>query len=150
MNQYTALINYIVSLLNKDIDVTTITEGNIDRIDLSKKNIYPLAHIDANDGIFTDNHSTFNVSIQIVDQIDYNNEINNSKLFNNDNRVDIYNTSLQSLRRLFNEFTLNKEINVSPDSLPSFQKVDEKKSNLIGWELSIVVNVPNDIMSICP
>ena len=148
MNAYTELINWLVALLNADIDVNTVTEGSeIDRIDISKKSIYPLAHIDADDVTFNVNLYTFAVSVQVLDQVDYNNEIKTDKLYNNDNRVDVYNTSLQSLRRLFSELKLNKRIVVEGE--PSVQKVSDKKNNIIGWQMNLSIQVPNDIMSIC-
>ena len=148
MNAYTELINWLVALLNADIDVNTVTEGSeIDRIDISKKSIYPLAHIDADDVTFNINLYTFAVSVQVLDQVDYNNEIKTDKLYNNDNRVDVYNTSLQSLRRLFSELKLNKRIVVEGE--PSVQKVSDKKNNIIGWQMNLSIQVPNDIMSIC-
>ena len=148
MNAYTELINWLVALLNSDIDINTVTEGSeIDRIDISKKSIYPLAHIDADDVTFNTNLLTFAVSVQVLDQLDYNNEIKTDKLYNNDNRVDVYNTSLQSLRRLFSELKLNKRIVV--DGEPSVQKVSDKKNSIIGWQMNLSIQVPNDIMSIC-
>lgn len=151
MNAYTQLLNYIVALLNADVDINTITEGSqIDRIDISKKNIYPLAHIELDTGNFTDNTIDFNVLVQILDQIDFNNEISTDKFTTNDNRHDIYNTSLQSLRRLFNHVKQNNLISVSPDSNPNFDKVKEDKNDLVGFQLTLTVSVPNHIMSICP
>lgn len=150
MNAYTLLLNYLFALLESDVDVNTITEGEqIDRIDISKKNIYPLAHIEANDGNFTDNDFQFNLSVQIVDQIDYNNEIKSDKFTSNDNRQDVYNTSLQSLRRLYNELKRNNNIGVNPTGTATFQKVKEDKNDLVGFQLTLTISVPNDIMSLC-
>lgn len=149
MNAYTQLINYLLQIFNADTDVNTITEGiEIDRIDLAKKNIYPLAHIDADDGTFTANNFQFNVSLQVVDQLDLNKEISVNKFTTNDNRQDIYNTSLQSLRRCYNTLVRTENISVTQEA--TFQKISEKKNNLIGYQLDLVIEVPNEIMSICP
>jgi hypothetical protein len=129
--------------------VNTITEGQqLERLDLAKKNIYPLAHIDADDGTFTSNNFQFNVAIQILDQVDTNKVLSTDKFTTNDNRQDIYNTSLQSLRRLYNELVRNEVISVSTDS--SFSKVESPKNGLVGFELQLLIEVPNDVMSICP
>lgn len=150
MNAYTLLLNYLFELLQSDTDVNTITEGEqLDRIDISKKNIYPLAHIEANDGVFTDNDFQFNLSVDIVDQLDYNNEIKVDKFTSNDNRQDVYNTSLQSLRRLYNELKRNNNINVNPTGTANFQKIKEDKNDLVGFQLTMTISVPNDIMSLC-
>ena len=87
MNAYTQLLNYLLLILSADIDINTVTEGEeLDRIDIANKNIYPLAHIDADDGTFTENNFQFNVSIQVIDQIDFNKIISTDKFTTNDNR----------------------------------------------------------------
>ena len=149
MNAYTQLLNYLLLILSADIDINTVTEGEeLDRIDIANKNIYPLAHIDADDGTFTENNFQFNVSLQVVDQIDFNKIISTDKFTTNDNRQDIYNTSLQSLRRAYNELARNAVISVSGNS--TFNKVRNQKNGLIGYQLDMLIEVPNDIMSICP
>jgi hypothetical protein len=149
MNAYTQLLNYLLLILSADTDINTVTVGEeIDRIDTANKNIYPLAHIDADDGTFTENNFQFNVSIQVLDQIDFNKIISTDKFTTNDNRQDIYNTSLQSLRRAYNELARNAVISVSGNS--SFNKVLQERNNLIGYQLDLLIEVPNDIMSICP
>jgi hypothetical protein len=149
MNAYTQLLNYLLLILSADIDINTVTEGEeLDRIDIANKNIYPLAHIDADDGTFTENNFQFNVSIQVIDQIDFNKIISTDKFTTNDNRQDVYNTSLQSLRRAYNELARNAVISVSGNS--TFNKVKNQKNGLIGYQLDLLIEVPNDIMSICP
>ena len=149
MNAYTQLLNYLLLILSADIDINTVTEGeDLDRIDIANKNIYPLAHIDADDGTFTENNFQFNVSLQVIDQIDFNKIISTDKFTTNDNRQDIYNTSLQSLRRAYNELARNAVISVSGNS--TFNKVRNQKNGLIGYQLDMLIEVPNDIMSICP
>jgi len=149
MNAYTQLLNYLLLILSADIDINTVTEGEgLDRIDIANKNIYPLAHIDADDGTFTENNFQFNVSLQVIDQIDFNKIISTDKFTTNDNRQDIYNTSLQSLRRAYNELARNAVISVSGNS--TFNKVRNQKNGLIGYQLDMLIEVPNDIMSICP
>jgi hypothetical protein len=149
MNAYTQLLNYLLLILSADIDINTVTEGeDLDRIDIANKNIYPLAHIDADDGTFTENNFQFNVSIQVIDQIDFNKIISTDKFTTNDNRQDVYNTSLQSLRRAYNELARNAVISVSGNS--TFNKVRNQKNGLIGYQLDLLIEVPNDIMSICP
>jgi hypothetical protein len=149
MNAYTQLLNYLLLILSADIDINTVTEGEeLDRIDIANKNIYPLAHIDADDGTFTENNFQFNVSIQVIDQIDFNKIISTNKFTTNDNRQDVYNTSLQSLRRVYNELVRNSVISVSGNS--GFNKVRSQKNGLIGYQLDLLIEVPNDTMSICP
>ena len=149
MNAYTQLLNYLLLILSADIDINTVTEGeDLDRIDIANKNIYPLAHIDADDGTFTENNFQFNVSLQVIDQIDFNKIISTDKFTTNDNRQDIYNTSLQSLRRAYNELARNAVISVSGNS--TFNKVRNQKNGLVGYQLDMLIEVPNDIMSICP
>ena len=149
MNAYTQLLNYLLLILSADIDINTVTEGEgLDRIDIANKNIYPLAHIDADDGTFTENNFQFNVSLQVVDQIDFNKIISTDKFTTNDNRQDVYNTSLQSLRRAYNELARNAVISVSGNS--TFNKVRNQKNGLVGYQLDMLIEVPNDIMSICP
>ena len=80
LNHYTELLRYIKQLLEADELVNTITQGDFDKIDLDKMNIYPLVHIYIGDASFSNGQTiNFNVSIGAMSARDTNKELNTDK-----------------------------------------------------------------------
>jgi len=153
MNYFSEVTKYVTDLLLLDEDVNTVLSLDVkERTDISKKNIYPLATIDVADGFLTANNLSFNVDVEILDQVDFVKEIRTNKFTTNDNTQDVYNTCLQVLVRTYRTLTNNERISIATnfDNTAPFEQVKDDKNNLIGWRMRFILEVPNDIMSICP
>jgi hypothetical protein len=149
MNYYTLLKSFR-DILNANPNIKTITEGSLDDIDASKKDIYPLAHLIIDSGLENENLTFWNVSLQCVDVVTDNNEPEDDKFIGNDNEQDVYNTMHNVIRRTFRKFLEDTEDDLITvqDGAPT-QKVDNKQNNIVGWQIDLVVEVPDNLMSVC-
>jgi hypothetical protein len=150
MNAYYELLRVLKKSLEDNVNINTVTQGNIAEMDLDKKTIFPLAHIDASNGSFQENIMTFNVTIHAMDIVDYSNEIIVDKFIGNDNEIDILNTMLAVLRRTYLE--LAKDVHtemITINSEPNFSLKEGYSNSLLGWEMSFSVEVPDTIISVC-
>lgn len=152
LNHYSELLRYIKSLLEQDVLVNTITFGNPEEMDLNKMNIYPLANIEINDAIFTNGQNVvFDVVISTMNQRDTTNEVNDSKIWYQ-NEVDNYNEMLAILNRLWSKMLYGFEdnnITASENPKALKRKNVQDKNNLEGWQLSFQVTMPNTALDLC-
>jgi len=80
-------------LLN-DVNVNTVTTGDITEIDLSKQTIFPLSHIIVNNVITEEQYLSFNITVMAMDVVDESKEPTEDIFRGNDNEQDILNTQL--------------------------------------------------------
>lgn len=153
LNHYSELLRYIKSLLEQDNLVNTITQGDLDKVDLNKMNIYPLVHIYIGDGGFTNGQTvTFNVSIGSMNSRDTNKEVNTDKFYYNDNEVDNYNEMLAILNRLWTKMYVDfEDAGITASENPSLlkRKQEQDKNSLEGWQLEFTVTMPNQTLHLC-
>ena len=64
----------IKNQLLEDVNVNTVTFGNITDIDLSKQTMFPLSHIVVNNVSFPNNTVSFNISVLSMDIVDQSKE----------------------------------------------------------------------------
>lgn len=152
MNQYTEFLNYIKSLGTSDIFVNTITQGEFDKLDLDKANIFPLLHVSVTGASFT-NGSTivFDVQIGCFEVRETNKAINTDKYFDNDNEVDNLNETLAVLNRLwvsmYKDFASN---DITASENPTLEPMLEARTNLLdGWIMTFQVELPNTTLNLC-
>lgn len=150
MNGYSELLRYIKSI--GEPLVNTITQGNIDDMDLNKKNIFPLLHVDVGNASFpSESVIQFEVQLACFDIRDINKEVNTDKYFGNDNEVDNHNETLAILNRIWllmkNDF---EENDITASENPSLQQSSGTERNLLdGWVMSFQVQVPNTEINLC-
>ena len=80
-------------LLN-DINVNTVTTGDITKIDLSKQTIFPLSHIIVNSVTAQEQVLSFNITVMSMDIVDIDKEATTDIFVGNDNEQDILNSQL--------------------------------------------------------
>lgn len=152
MNHYTQLLYYIKSLADNDDFVNTVTQGDITSIDLDKNNIFPLVHVAVTGGGFTNGQTiVFNVQLSCLDIRDINNEIRESKYWEQDNEVDNLNETLAVLNRMWTIMYQDFEDKcIIASENPTLEIVTESNTNLLdGWILSFDVIMPNEILNLC-
>jgi hypothetical protein len=86
------LTTKVRDILQSDINVNTVTFGDITEVDLNKQTIFPLSHIMINN--VTDNGQTlsYNISVMAMDVVDTSKDATTDIFVGNDNRQDILNT----------------------------------------------------------
>jgi hypothetical protein len=152
MNQYSELLYYIKSLAESDELVNTITKGDFEKLDLDKKNIYPLVHINITDGGFTNGSVVkFGVQIGAFDIRDINTEVQTDKFWEQDNEVDNHNLTFAILNRMWLKmFTDFEKKNITASENPSLEIQTFTRGNLLdGWILTFEVEIPNTIINLC-
>ena len=145
------LTEAIEQQLLTDVNVNTVTTGDIYDIDLAKQSIFPLCHIIINNVTAQENVLTFNVSVLAMDIVDENKEETTDIFRGNNNEQDVLNTQLQVLNKLIqvlrkgtlynDKYQLDGDANCEP----FYERFENK---LAGWSATFNVFVNNDI-TIC-
>ena len=131
-----------------DVNVNTVTSGDITRIDLSKQTIFPLAHLIVNNVTNEDNVLRFSLSVLAMDIVNVSQEPVIDVFTGNNNEQDILNTQLAVLNKLVQvlrggDLHQNK---YQLDGSPSFEPFyDRFENEMAGWALTFDVLVNNDI-----
>ena len=137
-------------LLN-DVNVNTVTTGDITEIDLSKQTIFPLSHIIVNNVITEEQYLSFNITVMAMDIVDESKEPSADIFRGNDNEQDVLNTQLAVLNRLtmiLRKGTLHSDLyqlDGTPNCEPFYERFENK---LAGWACTFDVFIQNDI-NIC-
>ena len=138
----------IKNQLLADVNVNTVTSGDITRIDLSKQTMFPLSHIIVNNVGNEDNILRFSLSVLSMDVVDFSKEETVDIFRGNNNEQDILNTQLAVLNKLVQVLrggTLHQDL-YQLDGTPNFEPFyDRFENEMAGWALTFDVIVPNDI-----
>ena len=138
----------IKNQLLADVNVNTVTSGDITRIDLSKQTIFPLAHLIVNNVTNEDNVLRFSLSVLAMDIVNVSQEPVIDVFTGNNNEQDILNTQLAVLNKLVQvlrggDLHQNKyQLDGSPSLEPFY---DRFENEMAGWALTFDVLVNNDI-----
>ena len=147
---------YLLSETIKDqllgeVNVNTVTTGDIYDIDLAKQSIFPLSHIIINNVTTQEQTLTFNISVLAMDIVDESKEPTTDIFRGNNNEQDILNTQLAVLNKLvmvLRKGTLySDQYQLDGDATlePFYERFDNR---LAGWSATFNVFVKNDI-TIC-
>ena len=146
-----AVTEAIKNQLLEDINVNTVTMGDIHRVDMTKQAIYSLAHMIVNSVTNEDNILRYNISIIGMDSVDNSKDEVVDIFVGNNNEQDVFNTQLfvlNKLVQLLRQGDIHTDL-YQLDGNPSFEPfVDRFESEVAGWTLTIDVIVPNDL-TIC-
>lgn len=157
MRQYYRLLDAIKDFLQNNPSINTVHEGDIFKVDLEKDGIYPLANIDVTNVDFNEHYNRFTLAIVVADILDdtKENEKDQNNVFHGaDNLQDIYNTQL-SVINLLQSSLKRGELNENGFELPEDESVsavpfEQRFENLlVGWVLTLTVDIANDDISIC-
>tara|TARA_R110000764_G_scaffold78312_1_gene156284 strand:+ start:708 stop:1163 length:456 start_codon:yes stop_codon:yes gene_type:complete len=141
----------IKNQLLADVNVNTVTTGDITRVDLSKQTIFPLSHLIVNSVTNEDNVLRFSLSVLAMDIVDISKEEVVDIFRGNNNEQDVLNTQLAVLNKLVQVLrggTLFQDL-YQLDGSPSFEPFyDRFENEMAGWALTFDVIINNDI-TIC-
>ena len=145
------LTETIEAQLLSDVNVNTVTTGDIYDIDLSKQSIFPLSHIIINNVNAEESVLRFNISVLSMDVVDESKEKTEDIFRGNNNEQDILNTQLGVLNKLVmvlrkgdlygNQYALDGDASLEPF-------YDRFENKVAGWTATMDVLVANDI-TIC-
>ena len=142
------LTEAIKNQLLDDVNVNTVTIGDIYDIDLSKQSIFPLSHIIINNVSTQEQTLTFNISVLAMDIVDESKKATTDIFRGNNNEQDILNTQLAVLNKLVmilrkgvlysDQYQLDGDANLEP----FYERFENR---LAGWAATFDVFVRNDI-----
>ena len=134
-----------------DINVNTVTTGDITDIDLAKQTMYPLSHVIVNNVTLEENIYRFNISVLSMDIVDQSKEATTDIFKGNNNEQDVLNTQLVVLNKLVQVLRMgtlyqNKyQLDGDPTCEPFY---DRFENQVAGWACTFDVLIQNDI-NIC-
>lgn len=145
------LTEAIENALLNDVNVNTVTTGDIYDIDLKKQSIFPLCHIIINNVTANESVLVFNVSVLSMDIVDESKEETTDIFRGNNNEQDVLNTQLAVLNSLVQELRKGNlyndkyQLDGNANCEPFYERFENK---LAGWTATFDVFVNNDI-TIC-
>lgn len=144
---YFDVINRIKDHLESDPIVTTVSQGDILDLDLSKATLFPLAHIVINNVTIGSQVTSYSVSIIGMDVVDFSKE-KSSGFEGNDNELYILNTQLEVMKRICAVMSRGDmyrdgfELEGEPTAEPF---TDRFENVVAGFTLSMTVKTSNDM-----
>ena len=134
--------------LLKDVNINTVTTGDITDVNLNKQDIFPLGHIIINSVSDEEQVLRFNISVLACDIVDQSKDITVDRFRGNNNEQDILNTQLAVVNRLIQRlrmgtlFTDMYQLDGNPQLTPFY---DRFENQLAGWTATMDVMIYNDI-----
>jgi len=145
---YYQLTETIKDNLLSDINCRTVTQGNLEEINLEKQDIFPLAHLMINQVSQEDGVLRFSISILNMDIVDFNKQETTDLFRGNNNLQDILNTQLSVSNKLIQVLrggTLHQD-KYQLDGNPTLEPFyDRFENELAGWTATFDVLIYNDI-----
>ena len=131
-----------------DVNVNTVTTGDIYDIDLAKQSIFPLSHIIINNVTTQEQVLTFNISVLAMDIVDESKEATTDIFRGNNNEQDVLNTQLAVLNKLImvlrrgDLYSDKFQLEGDPTLEPFYERFDNR---LAGYAATMDVVIHNDI-----
>ena len=142
------LTETIKEQLLADVNVNTVTTGDITDVNLSKQDIFPLSHIIVNNVTVNEQTLDFNVSILSCDIVNQS-KLETTDIFTDNNDMqNILNNQLAVLNRLTQRLRMGQlhtdmyQLNGSPSLTPFYDRFDNQ---LAGWTATMDIQIYNDI-----
>ncbi len=143
----TALYSHLIS----DPLINQVSKGSVDKITNAKKDMYPLAHVMIDEGGFEGSTIRLNVSIVIIDIVDYTKENLTDLYFGNNNVDDIHNQTLMICQRVFESMRrgqMSDDYSIESDTA-SFEFFEDRFTDQVaGTTMTFDVIMANE-MTIC-
>tara|TARA_R110000851_G_scaffold196206_1_gene347042 strand:- start:13 stop:483 length:471 start_codon:yes stop_codon:yes gene_type:complete len=131
-----------------DININTVTTGDITDVNLLKQDIFPLGHIIINSVVVNEQTLDFSISIMACDVVEQSKEETVDIFRGNNNVQDILNTQLGVLNKLIQKLRMGDlytdmyQLEGSPNLEPFY---DRFENQLAGWTATLDVQIYNDI-----
>lgn len=148
MNGFYRLTDKIRETLQADVNVNTVTYGDITEVDLDKQTIFPLSHIIVNSVTSNDTVLTFNISVLAMDIVDVSKEEVTNIFVGNNNEQDVLNTQLAVLNKLIQKLRIG---NLYVDKYQVLDDVtiepfrDRFENQIAGWTATMDIIIENDV-----
>ena len=142
------LTETIKTNLLTDINVNTVTTGDITDINLGKQDMFPLSHIIVNNVVVNEQTLDFNISVLSCDIVNQS-KLETTDIFTGNNDVqNILNTQLAVLNKLIQKLRMGNlhtdmyQLDGNPSLDPFY---DRFENQLAGWTATMNIKIYNDI-----
>ena len=141
----------IKNQLLDDININTVTTGDITQINLRKQDIFPLGHIIINSVTIEEQVLRFNITLLTMDIVNMQKQETIDIFTGNTNEQDILNTQLSVINKIVQVlkrgtlYTNKYQLDGDPVCEPFF---DRFENELVGWSANMDIIINNDI-TIC-
>ncbi len=145
------LTETIKQQLLADVNINTVSTGDITDVNLNKQDIFPLGHIIVNNVVAEEQVLRFSITVIAADIVDQSKELTLDRFVGNNNEQDILNTQLGVLNKLIQNLrkgNLHKDM-YQLEGNPSCEPFYDRFENMLaGWSCTMEVLIWNDI-TIC-
>lgn len=151
MRGFYLTIQLLKDLLEQDTDVHTIVHGLRSGMDINKKNIFPLVHLQVTNSQADNQYISFTFEVAVLDLRNISKEIVTDKFLKNDNELDNLNTTHAVLNRLITKLRLrNNENKIQLNNTPTLTPIIFEEMNLLdGWRTELELIIPNTEINVC-
>lgn len=151
MRGFYLTIQLLKDLLEQDTDVHTIVHGLRSGMDINKKNIFPLVHLQVTNSQADNQYISFTFEVAVLDLRNISKEIVTDKFLKNDNELDNLNTTHAVLNRLITKLRLrNNESKIQLNNVPTLTPIIFEEMNLLdGWRTELELIIPNTEINVC-
>ena len=131
-----------------DVNINTVTTGDLTDVNLNKQDIFPLGHIIIDSVVDEEQVLRFNMTILACDIVDQSKDLTIDRFTGNNDVQDILNTQLAVLNRLTQRLRMGPlytdmyQLDGNPTLTPFY---DRFENQLAGWSATITVLIYNDI-----
>ena len=142
------LTETIKTELLQDVNINTVTTGDLTDVNLNKQDIFPLGHIIIDNVTDEEQVLRFNITVLACDIVDQSKDLTVDRFTGNNDVQDILNTQLAVLNRLIQRlrmgtlYTNMYQLDGNPTLTPFY---DRFENQLAGWSASMTVLIYNDI-----
>jgi len=142
------LTEAIKTELLQDVNINTVTTGDITDVNLNKQDIFPLGHIIIDSVTDEEQVLRFNITILACDIVDQSKDLTVDRFKGNNDVQDILNTQLAVLNRLTQRLRMGTlytdmyQLDGNPTLTPFY---DRFENQLAGWSATMTVLIYNDI-----
>ena len=151
MRGFYLTIQLLKDLLEQDTSVHTIVHGLRSGMDINKKNIFPLVHLQVTNSQADNQYISFTFEVAVLDLRNISKEIVTDKFLKNDNELDNLNTTHAVLNRLITKLRLrNNESKIQLNNAPTLTPIIFEEMNLLdGWRTELELIIPNTEINVC-
>lgn len=151
MRGFYLTIDLLKTLLQEDINVHTIVHGLKSGMDINKKNIFPLAHLQVLSSVADNQFISFTFEVAVLDIRNFSKQIVTDKFLQNDNELDNLNTTHSVLNRLITKLRLqNNADKIQLNNVPTLSPIIFEEMNLLdGWRTELELIIPNTEINVC-
>lgn len=147
MNSFYKVVDFLKNSFQDDQFVHTITHGVINDIDVDKKNIFPLVHLQVINAQVVEGLIVFTFTIWVLDIRNISKKPIVDKFLKNDNELDNLNTCFAITNKFLTKLRLQRnedDIELFSNSTPIPIQFDF--TNILdGWQFDVQLSIPNDV-----